>query len=33
VGTTRGRSRQDRDHTCTVPLKDIYLYGLHRRGQ
>lgn len=33
VGTTRGRSRQDRDHTCTVPLKDIYLYRLHRRGQ
>jgi len=33
VGTTRGRSRQDRDHTSTVPLKDIYLYRLHRRGQ
>jgi hypothetical protein len=33
VGTTRGRSRQDRDHTCTVPLKDIYLYRLHRRGR
>jgi hypothetical protein len=30
VGTTRGRSRQDRDHTCTVPLKDIYLYRLYR---
>lgn len=33
VGTTRGRSRQDRDHTRTVPLKDIYLYRLHRRGR
>jgi hypothetical protein len=33
VGTTRGRSRQDRAHTCTVPLKDIYLYRLHRRGR
>ena len=33
VGTTRGRSRQDRDHTCTVPLKDVYVYRLHRRGQ
>ena len=33
VGTTRGRSRQDRDHTYTVPLKDIYLYRLHRRDQ
>jgi hypothetical protein len=26
VGQTRGRSRQDRDHTRTVPIKDIYLY-------
>jgi hypothetical protein len=33
VGTTRGRSRQDCDHTRTVPLKDIYLYRLHRRGR
>jgi len=33
VGTTRGRSRQDRDHTCSVPLKDIYLYRLHRRSR
>ena len=32
VGTTRGRSRQDRDRTCIVPPKDIYLYRLHRRG-
>jgi hypothetical protein len=31
VGTTAGRTRQDR-HTCLrVPLKDIYLYPLRRR--
>jgi hypothetical protein len=30
VGLTAGRTRQDR-HTCLqVPVKDIYLYGLHR---
>lgn len=28
VGQTRGRSRQDRDHDRTVPVKDIYLYPL-----
>ena len=28
VGSTRGRSRQDRDHTCAVAVKDIYLYRL-----
>jgi hypothetical protein len=28
VGQTCGRSRQDRDHTLQVPIKDIYLYGL-----
>jgi hypothetical protein len=28
VGQTRGRSRQDRDHALTVPIKDIYLYRL-----
>lgn len=33
VGATRGRSRQDRDHTRTVPVKDIYLYPLSRRGR
>lgn len=31
VGQTQGRSRQDRDRTCAVPLKDIYLYRLDRR--
>lgn len=30
VGTTRGRSRQDRDHTRAVPVKDVYLYPLRR---
>jgi hypothetical protein len=33
VGSTRGRSRQDRDHTRTVPVKDVYLYALNRRGR
>lgn len=28
VGRTRGRSRQDRDQTLRVPVKDIYLYPL-----
>ena len=28
VGHTRGRSRQDRDQTLRVPVKDIYLYPL-----
>lgn len=28
VGQTRGRSRQDREHTLQVPLKDVYLYDL-----
>lgn len=31
VGQTTGRSRQDRDHTCRVPVKDIYLYRLGGR--
>jgi len=30
VGQTRGRSRQDRDHTKKVALKDVYLYRLGR---
>lgn len=30
VGQTQGRSRQDRHHQKTVPVKDIYLYPLHR---
>jgi hypothetical protein len=28
VGATQGRSRQDRDHTRAVPVKDVYLYRL-----
>lgn len=28
VGQTRGRSRQDREHTLQVPVKDVYLYDL-----
>jgi hypothetical protein len=29
VGSTAGRSRQDRQHTLRVPVKDVYLYSLH----
>lgn len=32
VGKTVGRSRQDRDHTQQVPVKDVYLYRLGGRG-
>ena len=32
VGQTRGRSRQDRDHTRQVPVKDVYLYRMGGRG-
>jgi hypothetical protein len=32
VGRTTGRSRQDRDHTQRVPVKDVYLYRLGGRG-
>lgn len=32
VGRTAGRSRQDRDHTQRVPVKDVYLYRLGERG-
>jgi hypothetical protein len=28
VGSTRGRGRQDRKHTASIPQKDIYLYRL-----
>jgi hypothetical protein len=30
-GATAGRSRQDREHTLKVPVKDVYLYPLDRR--
>jgi hypothetical protein len=33
VGTTTGRSRQDRDHTTTVPRKDVFLYRLCGRSR
>ena len=32
VGPTTGRSRQDRDHTRRVPIKDVYLYQMGGRG-
>lgn len=31
LGSTTGRSRQDRRHTLRVPIKDVYLYPLCRR--
>ena len=31
LGATTGRSRQDRRHSLQVPIKDLYLYPLHRR--
>jgi len=30
VGQTQGRGKLDRQHTNAVPVKDIYLYPLHR---
>lgn len=33
IGQTQGRSRQDRHRQKTVPVKDIYLYPLHRHGK
>lgn len=30
VGATRGRSRNDRDQTLRVPIKDVYVYPLSR---
>lgn len=31
TGATTGRSRQDRQHTFRVPIKDVYVYPLRRR--
>jgi hypothetical protein len=31
LGSTAGRSRQDREHTLRVPVKDVYIYSLDRR--
>jgi hypothetical protein len=31
LGSTTGRSRQDRQHSLQVPVKDVYLFPLHRR--
>jgi hypothetical protein len=31
TGATTGRSRQDRQHTLRVPIKEVYLYPLDRR--
>jgi hypothetical protein len=30
IGSTCGRSRQDRDHKIQVPIKDVYLYALEK---
>jgi hypothetical protein len=31
LGSTTGRSRQDREHALQVPVKDVYIYPLDRR--
>ncbi len=31
TGATAGRSRQDRHHSLSVPVKDVYIYPLDRR--
>jgi hypothetical protein len=31
IGQTKGRGRQDPQHTSVVPVKDIYIYPLHRK--
>jgi hypothetical protein len=31
VGESRGRSRQDRNHTLQVPIKEVYLYPVGAR--
>lgn len=31
VGETTGRTRQDRDRQIQAPVKDVYLYPLHRK--
>ncbi len=31
IGITRGRGRQDRRHQSALPVKDIYVYPLHRQ--
>ena len=33
VGQTKGRGKLDRRHEHALPVKDIYLYPLHRRWQ
>lgn len=30
VGQTAGRGKRDRDHLRNIPVKDVYLYPLHR---
>ena len=31
VGETQGRGKLDRHHANALPVKDVYLYPLHRR--
>jgi len=33
VGMTQGRGRQDRERNRTLPVKDIYVYPLHREAR
>jgi hypothetical protein len=30
VGETQGRTRQDRDYSLQVPIKEIYVYALEK---
>ena len=31
VGHTTGRTRQDKDRAIQAPVKDVYVYPLHRK--
>ena len=33
AGRTQGRGKLDRDHQHALPVKDVYLYPLHRNWQ
>jgi hypothetical protein len=33
IGSTCGRSRQDRDRKIQVPIKEVYLYALEKNVQ
>jgi len=33
LGSSQGRGKMDRDHTQALPVKDIFVYPLHRRAR